>query len=185
VPKDPPKNSVTYIALIRGINVGAAKRIAMADLRQMCSEFGYKNIRSILNSGNLIFDATKTDTTKCAAHIQAGIVGTFKLSASVVVITAAQLNLIIDSNPLREIMTDPARFLVAFVTEQTALSDAEPLVGEQWLPDQLVIGQNAAYLWCANGILVSKLATEFAKRTGDRVTSRNWSTVLKLRMAAA
>jgi uncharacterized protein (DUF1697 family) len=105
------------------------------------------------------------------------------LSASVVVITAAQLQLIIDAHPLRETMTDPARLLVAFVTEHAELRNAESLVSEHWLPDQLVIGQHAAYLWCANGILVSKLASEFAKRMGDRVTSRNWSTVLKLQAA--
>ena len=80
------------IAFLRGINVGCAKRIAMADLRSLVEELGYAKVRTLLNSGNVIFEVTRPNANKIASAIEAAIQGAFGFSASVVVVTATDLN---------------------------------------------------------------------------------------------
>jgi len=79
---------------------------------------------------------------------------------------------------------DPSKFLVAFVAKAATLAKAQALLAEPWAPDALAVGSKAAYLWCANGLIESKLMQAFARLTGDASTTRNWATVLKLQAAA-
>ena len=171
------------VALIRGINVGRAKRIAMADLRRMVEGLGHDRVRTLLNSGNVVFEATRPRTSKLAEVIEAGIASTFGISARVVIVAASDLTTIINENPLRAVAGDPARYMVAFVASPATLSRAKPLLGEAWAPEAFSIGAKAAYLWCANGVADSTLAKAFARAVGDAATMRNWTTVLKLRAA--
>jgi uncharacterized protein (DUF1697 family) len=168
------------IALIRGINVGRAKRVAMSELRDLVAALGHGNVRTLLNSGNVVFEAASENTGKVALGIQLGIASTFGISARVVVLTAAELMAIVRDNPLLELAGNPSRFLVAFVSDPILLTKVKPLADESWAPERLAVGTRAAYLWCANGILESKLLQAFARATGESATTRNWSTVLKL-----
>jgi uncharacterized protein (DUF1697 family) len=174
----------TYIALLRGINAGRAKRIAMADLRSLIEGLGFSDVRTLLNSGNALFKATRTTSAKVASVIEEAIQREFGFSVSVVVVTARDLNTIVAANPLAEAAQDPSRFLVAFVAKKSVLGKANPLLQQSWAPEALAIGRNAAYLWCASGIIDSKLVKEFSRVTAGTVTTRNWSTVLKLQAAA-
>ena len=88
------------VALIRGINVGRGKRVAMADLRDMMVGLGHTNVRTLLNSGNVLFQSKRPNVTKIAASIEAPINGACGFSAAVTVITAQELDLIVDENPL-------------------------------------------------------------------------------------
>ena len=72
---------------------------------------------------------------------------------------------------------------MAFVKSAAVLGKAKPLLKERWKPEAIALGAGAAYLWCPDGVIESKLAPAFARATGDAATSRNWSTVLKLRDA--
>ena len=172
------------IAFLRGINVGRAKRIAMADLRSLVAELGYAKVRTLLNSGNVIFEVTRPNANKIASAIEAAIQGAFGFSASVVVVTATDLNTIIQANPLLGVATEPSKHLVAFVSQPAVLAKAKPLLTTSWEPDAMALGAKAAYLWCANGIIESKLLQAFARLTGDAATTRNWATVLKLQAVA-
>lgn len=174
----------TCIALVRGINVGRAKRMAMADLARMFESMGFKGVRTILNSGNVVFQAPHSDVKDVARAIEGQIVKRFGFSAAVVVITAGELAKIIDENPLQSVATDPSRYLVAFVSGPVSLSGARPLLKESFAPEQFAIGAKAAYLWCPNGIINSRLGLAFARLTADSATTRNWATVLKLQAAA-
>ena len=171
------------VALIRGINVGRAKRVAMSDLRDMVAGLGHANVRTLLNSGNAVFDAKRASTGKLALDIRKGIKDAFDISARVVVLTAAELRATVAANPLQ--VGDPSRFLVAFVTVPEALENAKTLAGESWAPERLALGTRAAYIWCANGILESRLLQAFVRATGESVTTRNWSTVMKLNAAVS
>jgi uncharacterized protein (DUF1697 family) len=171
------------VALLRGVNVGRAKRVAMADLRAMVEGLGHENVRTVLNSGNVLFRSRSADTARIAGAIAAGIEGSFGFSAAVVVITAAELEAIVAEDLLRALAHDPSRYLVAFVPDPAALAKAGPLAAGAWAPEAIAIGARAAYLWCANGVADSKLAAELTRRTGGAVTARNWATVLKLRAA--
>ena len=109
------------IALLRGVNVGRAKRIAMAELRSLFLELGHKDVRTLLNSGNVLFRCTRPNTGKLALAIQSAIADAHGFSASVTVITAADLTAIVSENPLLHLAVDPARHLVAFVAHPRSL----------------------------------------------------------------
>ena len=172
------------IALLRGVNVGRAKRVAMADLRALLEDLGHSDVRTLLNSGNAVFAASRPDAARIAAAIEAGIEDRFGFSAPAVVLTARELDAIVAENPLPQAARDPSRFLVAFAATASTLGKAKPLLAQAWAPDALAVGHRAAYLWCAQGLIESRLAQAFARVTADAATTRNWATVLKLQSAA-
>lgn len=173
------------IALIRGINVGKGNRIAMADLKRLIEDLGHTEVRTLLNSGNAVFRAKRPNAAKISAAIRDAITKECGFTPSVMVVTAQELDLIIKENPFHRVATDHARYLVAFVADAKHLDPLRPLLKETWTPDALAILQRAAYLWCASGILESKMNLTFARKAGTAVTTRNWATVLKLQAAAA
>lgn len=155
----------------------------MADLRTLLEDLGFASVRTLLNSGNAIFTATGTSPTKIASSLEAAIEEKFGFTAAVIVVTAGELERIIAENPLAEAAHDPSRFLVAFVAKPAPLKAAGTLLATVWKPEALAIGGKVAYLWCAGGILESRLLPEFSRATANAATTRNWSTVLKLQQA--
>jgi uncharacterized protein (DUF1697 family) len=172
------------IALIRGVNVGRSNRVSMTDLRRLVTDLGHTNVRTLLNSGNVLFQTKRPNTAKLSAGIEAAIIAQCGFSAIVTVITALELASIINENSLLSLAKDHARHLVAFVPHPKLLDPLRPMLKETWTPDALAIGSRAAYLWCSTGILDSKLNLAFARKAGASVTTRNWATVQKLQAAA-
>lgn len=172
------------VALIRGINVGKGNRISMADLKELVSELGHSEVRTLLNSGNIVFQSKRPNVAKISSGIQAAILRNSAFSASVMVITAEGLDRIVEENPLLRIADDPARHLVAFVADAKHLEPLKPLLQQTWTPDALAMTQRAAYLWCSTGLLESKMSQAFTRKAGATITTRNWATVLKLQAAA-
>lgn len=172
------------IALLRGINVGRAKRIPMADLRRLIEDLGHTQVRTLLNSGNALFHAPRANAARVAAALQDGIQEQFGHAVPVIVLTAQELDAIVAANPLPQATAEPSRFLVAFIASNAVLVKAQPLLAQDWAPDALALGRQAAYLHCANGLIESRLAQAFSRATGDAATTRNWATVLKLQAAA-
>lgn len=175
----------TCIALLRGINVGKARRIPMRDLRALVAALGHHHVRTLLNSGNVVFDAARAGTGRLARELEAAIAAHCGFEVKVVVITSAELAAVIDENPLKDGVANPSRFLVAFTTRPATLAKVTTLALQAWGADQLAMGPRAAYMACANGILASPLVRAFVRATGDAATTRNWATVLKLRDLAA
>jgi len=171
------------IALIRGINVGRGKRVSMTDLRRLVTDLGHTNVRTLLNSGNVLFQTKRPNSAKLSAGIEAAITAKCGFSAMVTVITALELASIINENPLLNVANDHSRHLVAFVVHPKLLAPLRPMLKQTWTPDALAIGSRAAYLWCSTGILDSKLNLAFARKAGASATTRNWATVLKLQAA--
>jgi uncharacterized protein (DUF1697 family) len=168
------------IALIRGINVGRAKRIAMADLRELIEELGFSNVRTILNSGNAIFTSSDKDTLTSASRIEKELYARTGISARVMVFSEEELKEIVKENSLAEVANDPSRLLVMFLQNSGDLMKLKPLKDQEWTPDILSIGTRAAYLWCSEGILASRLNEAADRIVGEMATTRNWSTVMKL-----
>ena len=172
------------IALIRGINVGKGNRIAMAALKALITDLGHTEVRTLLNSGNVVFQSKRPNAARISSGIQAAILEKCGFSATVMVVTAENLNTIIEENPLLHVAKDPARHLVAFVADAKHLDPLRPLLEEVWAPDALAMTQRAAYLWCAAGLLESKMSQALTRKAGTTITTRNWATVLKLQAAA-
>ena len=174
-----------HVALLRGINVGTAKRVAMADLRAMVEGLGYREVRTLLNSGNVVFTGPDAAPAKAAARIEAALVEQLGISARVTVLTAAEVAAAVRQNPLGKIADDPSRLLVTVLNDPADRKRLQPLVRQDWAPEALALGTRVAYLWCADGILDSRLWKAVERALGKGVTSRNWSTILKIHALAA
>lgn len=172
-----------YVALIRGINVGRAKRVAMADLRALVQELGHDDVRTLLNSGNVVFRSARPRKPAMSDELEAAITRKVGVSARVIVLEAAELNAIVREDPLQSVVGDPARYVVAFGVPPNVLAESRSLLREPWAPEAFAVGKRAAYLWCADGIADSRLVKAFSRLTGDTITTRNWATVLKLQGA--
>lgn len=175
----------TCVALIRGINVGRAKRLAMADLRALVTKLGYGDVRTLLNSGNIVFTVPGGARGEPAGRIEKAIDARLGVSARVTVLTAAELAEAVGKNPLSEAVDNPSRFLVAVINDPAHRARLKPLTLEDWSPEALALGARVAYLWCAGGILESPLLAAVSRALGDGVTSRNWATMTKLHAMTA
>ena len=169
-----------HIALLRGINVGKAKRVPMADLRALMAALGYANVRTLLNSGNAVFDAKGGTPAGHAKKLRAAILEKTGVDCEVVVKTAADLAAAIAEHPLRRHAEDDARMQVMFMQDASALAELKALEAGDWAPEAFAVGRHAAWLWCASGIIESRIAKAVGKVLKERGTARNWATVEKL-----
>jgi uncharacterized protein (DUF1697 family) len=171
-----------YVALVRGINVGRAKRVAMADLRKLVTDLGYADVRSLLNSGNIVFSAAQLAPAKAAAAIENALVLKLGVAARVMVLSSTELAAIVSDNSLLALADDHARLMV-FVIADPALREHVAVLcqrdGEAGA-GVVALGRHAAYVWCPTGVLDSAPAAEIGKLLGDATTARNWNTVTKL-----
>jgi len=170
----------TFVALLRGVNVGKAKRIPMGELRDLLSGLGYTGVATLLNSGNAVFGAQRGTPAKHAAEIAAAISTRLKLEVPVVVKSAGELAAIVAQSPIKAEAEEHSRFLVAFVQDSKALSDLAAIESLVSPPEQFVLGKHAAYLLCPRGILESKAWEALLGKAGRSATTRNWATILKL-----
>jgi uncharacterized protein (DUF1697 family) len=171
------------VALIRGINVGRAKRVAMADLRAMMEGLGYGGCRTLLNSGNVIFTGGREAPAAAAARIEKAMAAQLGVSARVLVVTADDVETVVAENPLGKVAKEPSRLLVMFLEDAAALQRVKPLSKQDWKPEALGVGSRAAYIWCPEGVIDSRLLLGVGKALGEAAlasTTRNWATVLKI-----
>ena len=174
-----------FVALWRGINVGKAKRVAMVDLRTLLGTLGYGHVRTLLNSGNAVFDRPSASTPKAsnahAQRIRAAVAQHLGVDALVVVKSAPEVDAIIAGRRLSPAASDPSRVLVAFTNDAASLAAIKPLTDTDWGAEELQLGSHAAYLWCAQGIAESQLATVLQRDINTSGTTRNWATLEKIR----
>ena len=173
-----------FVALLRGINVGKAKRVAMADLKALVEELGYGNVKTLLNSGNVVFTSTKPDAAAAAKRIEKGIADELGVTSRVTVVSAGEIAAAIAKNPHRKIATNPSRYLLAFFQDEAAVKSLAPFLKKKWAPEAAAAHGRVVFLWCPDSILESPAFTELAKLAKDGVTSRNFATVEKLHALA-
>ena len=169
-----------YVALFRGINVGKAKRIAMADLRVLLGKLGFADVQTLLNSGNAVFTADAQPATRLAERIRQAVLAKTGVDAMVIVKSGKDVAAIVAGNELAKVATDPSRLLVAIIPENKALKAVEALAGAAWGNERIHVGKHAAYLWCADGILESKAVEALLKGLKGLGTTRNWATLNKI-----
>ena len=174
----------SFVALLRGVNVGKAKRVPMAELRALLSGLGYTGVATLLNSGNAVFRASRGNPAKHSTDIAAAISTQLKLEIPVVVKSESELAAIISDSPIKAEADEHPRFLVAFVQDAKALPSLAAIESLVVPPEQFAVGKNAAYLFCAAGILASKAGKALLGKAGKSATTRNWATVLKLQALA-
>ena len=153
----------------------------MADLRAMVAARGYTDVRTVLNSGNVLFTARTGIAGAEAAIAQA--LAQAGLNVRVVVRSTATLRQVLAGNPFGDAIAVPARLLVGLFMGGTLPPAILALARRDWSPDRVACVGEAAFLACTNSILDSPLILAFDKEAGDSVTLRNWTTMTRLTAA--
>jgi uncharacterized protein (DUF1697 family) len=169
------------VALFRGINVGKAKRIAMADLKRVLESLGYRDVRTLLNSGNAVFTTTGAGATSAAKRIRAAVHAELGVDARVTTVDADLLDAALAVNPLRAAAAkDPSHVLLGVPESPAALRELADVAKRDWGPEKIVLGDTVAYFWFGRGMAASPLMTAVDRVLRDRITSRNVTTIAKL-----
>jgi len=177
------KAQITYIALLRGINVGGHKPVAMSDLRAMLAKLGFEDARSILQSGNLIFGGYARASGELEKLLEAEAGGKrLGLQADFLVRTAKEWRTIVARNPFRKAAeSDPAHLVVMLlktVPKADAIKAAQGAIAGR---ETIRADGRQLYIVYPAGIGTSRLTNALLeKKLGTRGTARNWNTVLKL-----
>lgn len=174
-------SSPRRVALIRGINVGKAKRVSMSDLKALVEELGYRDVRTLLNSGNVVFTSPVSVKGDAASKIQKAMAERTGVSARVIVLDAEEVAAAVAIDPLKKGGVNPSLLLIAVPDRPADRAKLEPLAKQRWAPEAFVLGRRVAYLWCPEGIHASPLALSVWRAAGDGVTARNWATMTKLK----
>ena len=172
--------SGAHVALLRGINVGKAKRVAMADLRALVEGLGYRDVRTLLNSGNVVFTVPKSAKGDPAARIEKAIAARLGVTSRVTVLTGAELGAIVRDDPLGRVADNPSRYMITVLTNPPDRGKLKALAREDWSPEVVSLGRRCVYLWCPAGIIDSRAFAALTKLLGDAITTRNWATINKL-----
>jgi uncharacterized protein (DUF1697 family) len=169
-----------HIALLRAVNVGSAGRIRMDDLRAMAEAIGFSEVRTLLQSGNLVFEAGEAADRE--SRIEAALAERFGLKSAVMIRSAAEWMRLLAANPFPDAAEhDPSHLLVMPLKTAPAVgAEAALQAAVKGRETVRVIGQTA-YLVYPDGIGDSKLtATVIERALGAVGTARNWNTVTKL-----
>lgn len=172
-----------YIVLLRGVNVGPAKRIAMADFKAIIESLGGREVKTLLNSGNAVFSGKTMPSEKWAASIQKAIRQTCGFDTNTLVITSAELDRIIDAHPIAAGDAHHSRYVVAFVMDPKVLTVGRTIAKTVTAPERMAVTKHAVYFWCPDGLLASQSVEAFMKAAKDQNTIRNWATLLKIQAA--
>jgi len=171
----------SYVALLRGINVGGNKMVAMAELREMLTKLGFTDVKTLLQSGNAVFRGPARPSATLERQLEAAMPKHFGLSCDFHVRTAAELQTAIDANPLKaEAKKDPARMLVSFYKgplDKAAVTAAQAAIDG---PEIVRADGRHLYMYYPNGQGNSKAGAVVGKILKVNGTARNWNTVLKL-----
>jgi uncharacterized protein (DUF1697 family) len=174
------ERSVTYIALLRGLNnVGTARRVAMADLRALFEGLGFRHVRTLLNSGNVVFSVPTGGRGDARARIENALASKLELTSPVIILSADEVTAAVRDNPLSGVATNPSHLLVIVPEASSGLGRLQPLLKKRWAPEVLALGDRVAYLWCANGVAKSPLWAAVDRALERRGTARNIATLTK------
>lgn len=173
---------MTYISILRGINLGGHKTIKMEALKKMLSQLGFAAIHTYIQSGNIVYQYKKTDTKKLDFLIKEQIETVFGFDVPVITITINEFKKIRNSNPfLKDKLKEESFLHVSFLADKPASENLNKIIAVNYLPDEFKIIDKAVYLFCPNGYGKTKLSnTFFENKLKVNATTRNWKTTNEL-----
>lgn len=169
----------TYIALLRGVNVGGKHKVPMAELRELLTALGYEDVCTLLQSGNAVFSSSSKPS---AEALRQELAKRFGFEADVFLRTAAELDQVIAANPFRdEAKSNPSHLLVVFLEKAPDKGAVEAVQKAVVGSEVIKFGERELYITYPDGIGTSKLdRTPGWSKVAGAGTARNWNTVLKL-----
>ena len=169
------------VALLRGINVGGKNKLPMKDLAAMFEDAGCHDVKTYIQSGNVLFRAEPPLDNKISSLITESILSRFGYQIPVVTRAARELKEIVKANPFLEHSAELDKLHVAFLSEIPDQAKVEALDANRSAPDEFAVLGNEIYLYCPNGLARTKLTNNYFDSTlSTTSTMRNWKTVLRL-----
>lgn len=171
----------TYVGLLRGINVGGNKKVAMADLRDMITALGFSDVRTLLQSGNVVFRGPAKAPAKLETQLEAAIEKRLGMTVDCHVRTADEWKAIVKANPFAaEALKDPGHLLVTCFKAPLDTANVKAVQAAITGPEILKADGRQLYMVFPDGIGNSKATVVMDRKLAARGTSRNWNTVQKL-----
>ncbi len=171
----------TYVALLRGINVGGRAKVSMSDLRKLFADLGYADAKTYIQSGNVIFSASLRSPARAATEISHRIEKDLGVKCSVLLRTVKELVDVLESNPYLAEGVELSTLYVAFLDEKPSRKVSSGLVVPPGETAEFTVVGREIYLHYPDGYGRTKFSNTFIeKRLGVVATTRNWNTVTKL-----
>ncbi|MEU8792250.1 DUF1697 domain-containing protein [Streptomyces sp. NPDC048643] len=175
--------TTTYAALLRGINVGGAKKVPMAELRTLMEGLGHGDVRTYLQSGNAAFSSAHGDEESLAAELSTAIEQRFGFGVGVLVRDHRYLKAVREACPFPAAELEAKQVHVTYFSDPVDAERFASVEPAAFLPEEFRLGDRALYLYAPDGLGRSKLAEVLARPRllkGVLATTRNWNTVVKL-----
>jgi uncharacterized protein (DUF1697 family) len=169
-----------YAVLLRGVNVGGSRRVAMPDLRRVLESLGHTNVTTYLQSGNAIVTTDESDPAHLERRIEKALLTELGVDTRVLVRTHDELTTVIEANPFPGPIVEPKFLHVVFLAAEPTAVARENLDLGAYAPDEVRFGDRAIYVRYANGQGRSKLTPAVWDRLKVAATARNWNTVSEL-----
>lgn len=170
----------TYIALLRGINVGGRNKLPMRELVEVLKDLGLQSITTYIQSGNVIFESEDANTSDLSERIGAAIHTSHGFTPQVVLLELEELESAIASNPYSDAEGEPKTTHFYFLAGEPENPDLETLKSIKASSERFTLKGKVFYLHAPDGIGRSKLAARVEKALGVPATARNWRTVYKI-----
>ena len=171
----------TWIVLLRGVNVGGRNRLPMAALRELLAEVGFENVRTYIQSGNIVLDSPDGDRDSVARLIRDVIEGRFGFAPHTFVLDVDAFDAAIAANPFPEGEQDPKAVHFFFLAEPDPAADLDGLRELATQGEEFVLTERILYLHTPNGFGRSKLAERLHRFIGAETTARNYRSVRAIR----
>jgi len=173
--------SATYVALFRGINVGGKNMLPMKDLVAMFTATGASDVRSYIQSGNVVFAGDAAVAKRAPQVVSTAIESRFGFRVPIVVRSSSELAAVARENPFLEAGADVDTLHVGFLADRPSPKNVAALDAKRSPPDSFVVRGREVYLCCPGGMARTKLTNAyFDSKLETTTTMRNWRTVLKL-----
>ncbi len=175
------ETSRPYVALLRGINVGGRNKLQMRELAAMFVEAGCEDVRTYIQSGNVVFRADPSLADGLSARITTAIAASHGYQIPAVIRTGADFASVVGGNPFFAAGANPAKLHVGFLAETPDPARVATPDPDRSPPDAFEVCREEVYLHFPAGVARSKLTNDYFDRTlGTVCTIRNWRTVCKL-----
>lgn len=173
--------TTSYVALLRGINVGGKNKLPMRDLIAVFADAGCHNVQTYIQSGNVLFHAEGRTAETLPAMLPARMLERFGFVVPVVLRTAAQMSEVLQSNPFLERGVAESLLHVYFLADEPAANRVQQLDPERFAPDAFIVRGREIYLHLPDGMARTKLTNAYFDRAlATTSTARNWRTVTTL-----
>ena len=174
----------THVAFLRGINVGGHNRMKMDELRDLCEAMGLKNVRTYIQSGNVVFDAEGADAGIVGDELEGMIDREFGYDVDVMVRTRAELDAVVADQPFEEPTDEDTKLYVTFLAEEPDAERVEELHATGGDAESFVVRGREVYSQLRKDLLGDGQFTDAGKRLGVSGTRRNWDVVTKVQVMA-